>query len=80
MQEIIKEGGVDMGRKNLNKLKGKLLEKGKTYQDSAGYLGISTNAFNDKINGKRRFYVDEVNKLSILLELTDEEKIDIFLN
>lgn len=69
-----------MGKKNLSKLKGKLVEKGKTYQDGAETIGVSTNTFSDKINGKRKFYVDEVNKLSDLLELTNEEKIDIFLN
>jgi len=65
---------------DMNKLKGKLTEKGKTYKDGAKLLGISTNAFSNKINNKSRFYVDEINKLAEWLELSNQEKIDIFLN
>lgn len=65
---------------NLQKLKGKLVEKGKTYSDCAEYLGFSTVTFNNKINGKGKFYIDEVNKLSEFLGLTNEEKINIFLD
>lgn len=69
-----------MSKTNLNKLKGKLLEKQKTYKEAAAYLGITVSTFNTKINGRGKFYVDEVNKLSKFLELTNEEKIDIFLS
>ena len=65
---------------DMNKLKGKLTEKCKTYKDGAKLLGVSVNTFSDKINGKRRFYIDEVNKLAKWLELTNKEKIDIFLS
>ena len=65
---------------NLKKLKGKLVEKGKTYNDAAKHLGVTTNTFNSKINGKTRFYVEEINSLAEFLELTLEEKTDIFLN
>ncbi len=65
---------------NLDKLRGKLVEKRKTYKDCAEYLDISVIAFSNKMNGKSKLYIDEVNKLSALLELTNEEKIDIFLN
>nr|DAY68513.1 MAG TPA: Protein of unknown function (DUF739) [Caudoviricetes sp.] len=43
-------------------------------------LGISRTTFNDKINGKKKFYIDEIKELSKKLNLTDEEKINIFLN
>lgn len=65
---------------NLNKLKGKLVEKQKTYEDCSIYLGISTTSFNNKMNGKSKFYVDEINELSKLLGLNNLEKVDIFLN
>ena len=65
---------------NLDKLKGKLVENRKTYDECSKYLGITITTFSDKMNGKRRFYVDEVNRLSELLGLSNEEKIDIFLN
>lgn len=65
---------------NLNKIKGKLKENNLTYADISLTLGISRTAFNDKINGKRRFYVDEIKEMSKKLNLTDEEKINIFLS
>lgn len=64
----------------INKLKGKMREKKVPYKKCADFLGISNTTVNDKINGKTRFYVDEIEQLSILLELTLEEKIDIFLS
>lgn len=69
-----------MSRVNLNKLKGKLTENEKTYRECAEYLGITVTTFNNKINGRGKFYVDEVNKLSKLLRLSNEEKINIFLD
>lgn len=65
---------------NLNKIKGKLKENNLTYADISLILGISRTAFNDKINGKRKFYVDEIKEMSKKLNLTDEEKINIFLS
>lgn len=65
---------------NLDRLKGKLREKGKSYEDCAGYLGVSVTTFNSKMNGRSKFYVDEINKLSTFLGLSNSEKIDIFLN
>jgi len=64
---------------NLDKLKGKLVEKKKKYADCSKALGIETNTFSNKMNGKSKFYVDEVNKLSEFLGLTESEKVDIFL-
>lgn len=64
----------------LDKLKGKLVEKKKTYEDCSRDLGVTISTFNNKMNGRSKFYVEEINKLSGLLELTNEEKIDIFLN
>ena len=74
----IKTRGVSI--LNLKKLKGKLVEKGKTYNDCATHLGITTNTFNSKINGKTRFYIEEINSLAEFLELTLEEKADIFFD
>ena len=66
-------------RMNLDKLKGKLVEKKRTYDDCSNFLGIAIATFNNKMNGKSKFYVEEVNKLSEFLELTQSEKVDIFL-
>lgn len=64
----------------LHKVKGKLKEHGITYAELSTILGMSITSFSDKMNGKKRFYIDEVKKISRVLNLTDEEKIDIFLN
>ena len=64
----------------INKLKGKMREKKVTYKKCAEVLKLSSTTVNDKVNGKKRFYVDEIEKLSSMLELTLDEKIDIFLN
>lgn len=61
------------------KLKGLLTEKKKTYKDCARQLDISVTSFNDKINGKRAFSCWEATELSAFLELTPEERANIFL-
>lgn len=64
----------------LNTLKGKLLEKRKTYNECAAELGVSVTTFSDKMNGKSKFNVEEANILANFIGLSDVEKIDIFLN
>lgn len=64
----------------LNKIKGKLKECNITYGELSSMIGISQATFSDKMNGKKRFYIDEIKKMSKILNFTDEEKIDIFLN
>lgn len=63
----------------MNKLKGKLVEKGVTYQHCADYLGISKVTFVKKINGQTQFTLKEVREISNLLNLTNEDKIAFFL-
>ena len=65
---------------NLNKLKGKLRENNSNYVETAAFLGLSVQTFNNKMNGKSKFYIDEIEKLSERLNLSDNEKIDIFLS
>jgi hypothetical protein len=62
------------------KLKGAIVGKGKTYEECARGLGISVTAFSNKINGKAGFKVEEAAKLSELLDLTKEDRVEIFLN
>lgn len=64
---------------NLNKLKGRIREGNKTYRDCAGTIGISLASFNSKINGKSRFYIDELEELGNFLNMTGDEKAEIFL-
>lgn len=65
---------------NLNKLKGRIRESNKTYRECAKRIGISTASFNSKINGKSRFYIDELEELGNYLDMTGEEKAKIFLH
>lgn len=65
---------------NLNALKGRLREKEKTYARCAAELGISTTAFSEKMNGKSKFTVEEANSLACFLNLSNREKVEIFLN
>lgn len=62
---------------NLQKLKGKLLEKGITYQKASEHLDMSISTFSNKINGKSKLYVSEFNSLCELMSLTDTEILEI---
>lgn len=64
---------------NADKLKGKIRENKVTYQECADALGIAKASFNSKINGKSRFYIDEVVALGKFLHMTEMEMVDIFL-
>ncbi len=63
---------------NVLKLKAKMVEKGYTQLDMADCLNISRFSFNLKINNKRLFTLLEVQKISELLGLTEQEIIIIF--
>lgn len=64
----------------LDKLKGKIREKNRTYQDCAKAIGKTVATFNLKINGARKFYIEELELLGNFLEMTSEEKMAIFLD
>lgn len=72
--------GVRFMPTNESKLKAKLVEMGFSYSDCAEQLGISTNTFTSKMKDVKKFSIPQANKLSELLKLTDEEKINIFLS
>jgi hypothetical protein len=65
---------------NSKRLKGKLIEKEMSYNDCAIKLGISITSFCSKINEKTAFKLVEAEKLGEILNLTDQEKVDIFLS
>ena len=58
-----------------NKVKGKLREKGMTYQDVADELGLSVVSVDNKINGKSDFLITEA--VAVAKMLTTD--IHIFL-
>ena len=63
---------------DINKLKGKIREKGLTYKMLAKKIGIGLTSMNYKINGKNLFNQEEMKKLKEALRLSDNETIDIF--
>ena len=65
---------------DINKLKGKIREKGLTYKILAQKIGIGLTSLNYKINGKNLFNQEEMKKLKEALRLTDNETIDIFFS
>lgn len=69
-----------MTKEQLQKLKGIIREKDKTYSQCAEAIGISLTAFQYKISGTKRFYIDELNALGDFLGMTSEEKAYIFLS
>ena len=72
--------GRGRSRMNKNKLKGKIRERGLTYQKLAKKIGIGLTSMNYKINGKNLFNQEEMKKLKEALRLTDNETIDIFFS
>lgn len=63
----------------MRKLKGKLREKGYTYERMAKKLGLSTTTLSYKINGKSAFLISEAAQIKLILNLSDQESVDIFL-
>lgn len=79
MLDIYTEGGFYLNENKLGKLKGKLVEKQKTYAQCAAALGISVTSFSNKANGNYKFNIDEVRALIKLLDLSEDEQLDVFL-
>lgn len=66
---------------NLQKLKGKIVEKNTTQEAVADFMGIDRTTFYRKMkNGGSGFTVGEIHKMSQAIPLTKEEAIDIFFN
>ena len=63
---------------DINKLKGKIREKGLTYKMLAKKIGIGLTSMNYKLNGKNLFNHEEMIKLKEALKLSDNEIIEIF--
>lgn len=68
-----------MTEEKLQKVKGIIREKNRTYKECAEAIGISVYSFQGKINGHQKFYINELNDLGDFLGMTSEEKAYIFL-
>lgn len=66
---------------NIQRLKGKIVEKGFTQKDLAKFIGIDRSTFYRKIKNKgQTFNIDEVGKIISTLNLNNDDAIDIFFN
>lgn len=63
---------------NIQKLKGVLVEKKKTYGDCSKVLNLSVTGFSNKMNNKSKFDIVEINTLIGYLGLDNELAIEIF--
>lgn len=65
---------------NVNKLKGKIVEKGMTISSVAAEIGISAAALYSKLdnNSNSTMLIREASAIGKLLELTSEEMLSIF--
>ena len=62
----------------VNKLAGKIRECGLTQKEIAARMNLSEQSFSRKMQGKARFFVNEVEILTDLLTLTRDEVREIF--
>ena len=63
----------------LRMLKGKRMIIGLTQADVAKKLGINVKSYNFKENGKSKFTLKELRKMSEIFNFTEEEIREIFL-
>ncbi len=65
---------------NATILKEKIREKGLTVSKTAYLIGISKSSLYEKINGTCPMTIGDAEKIKEILELTNSEASDIFLN
>lgn len=65
---------------NVNKLKGAIVEKGKTQQVIAEEIGIDRSTFYRKMKNGGDFSVEEAQKIVKSVPLTNSEAITIFFS
>ena len=66
---------------NIDKLRGKMAEKNVKQKEMAECMGISTQAFNKKMNGKIRFSTNDAMTICQKLNIDDlAERAEIFLD
>ncbi len=63
---------------DVNKLKGKIVEKGMNVETVAERIGVDRSSLYRKLNNFERITIGEANKMKDVLELSDEEANSIF--
>ena len=64
---------------DLNKLKGKIVEKGWNVEKLAEYIGVDRSSMYRKLNNFEKITIGEAKKITIALELSNEDASSIFL-
>lgn len=64
---------------NINKLKGKIVEKGMKVETLAELIGIDRSSMYRKLNNFEKITIGEANKIKAVLNLSNEDATDIFL-
>lgn len=65
---------------DVNKLKGKIVENGRTQQEVAELIGIDKSTFYRKMKGGGSFSVGEAAKMAEVIPLKNSEAVSIFFN
>lgn len=65
---------------NLDKLRGRLVEKRYTQEKIAVKLGLSLRSVNRRVTSQKPFNNNEISKLKKLLNLSNDEVAEIFLD
>lgn len=65
---------------NIQKLKGKIVERGMNVEALADKLGIDRSTLYRKLNAGEKFTIGEAQKIKASLDLTDNEASDIFFS
>ncbi len=64
---------------NVNKLKGKIAEKGLSVEKLAQQIGVDRSSLYRKLNNAEKITIGEASKIKDVLEMTPEEATIIFL-
>ena len=64
---------------DLNKLKGKIVEKGWNVETLAEHIGVERSSMYRKLNNFEKITIGEAKKITDVLDLTKEEASYIFL-
>lgn len=65
---------------NANRLLGRIKESKLTLAEAAKRIGISLSAFRRKISGDSEFTREEINSLTDVLGLSNDDLLDIFFD
>ena len=64
---------------NVNKLKGKIAEKGLSVEKLAQQIGVDRSSLYRKLNNAEKITIGEASRMKDVLEMTPEEAALIFL-